>query len=230
MGTNYGHRIVTDGLVLHLDAGNIKSYPGTGTTWTDLSGYGSNGTLTTGPTFDSANGGSIAFDNTPYMHVTCGKVDSLIGLTNKVTVAAWVKRNTDNGGLIAGTWWGEKYALWCNGSGHPMVYTRGSAGSFQRAAAGYISDTIMTNIVMTFNRPIFNLYINSQLDSQFPYTWDYDFIWSSGTFAFTIGGINYSDTQTIFNGNLSIVQVYNRDLIQAEITQNYNALKGRFGL
>lgn len=49
-------------LVLHLDAGNILSYPGTGTTWTDLSGRGNNGTLINGPTYSSANGGIISFD------------------------------------------------------------------------------------------------------------------------------------------------------------------------
>lgn len=59
-----GPKIVTDGLVLCLDAGNPKSYAGSGTTWNDLSGNGNNGTLTNGPTFDSADGGSIVFDST----------------------------------------------------------------------------------------------------------------------------------------------------------------------
>ena len=54
-------RIITDGLVLCLDAANKQSYPGSGTVWTDLAGS-NNGTLTNGPTFSSANGGSIVFD------------------------------------------------------------------------------------------------------------------------------------------------------------------------
>ena len=62
MGIAYNPRVVTDGLVLCLDAGNVKSYPGSGTTWTDLSGKGNTGTLTNGPTYSSANGGSIVFD------------------------------------------------------------------------------------------------------------------------------------------------------------------------
>ena len=53
-----------NGLVLALDAANTKSYPGSGTTWTDLSGRGNTGTLTNGPTYSSANGGSIVFDGT----------------------------------------------------------------------------------------------------------------------------------------------------------------------
>ena len=63
MGIGYNPRIVTDGLVLCLDAANSRSYPRTGTTWTDLKG-GNDGTLTNSPTFDSANGGSIVFDAT----------------------------------------------------------------------------------------------------------------------------------------------------------------------
>ena len=57
-----GPNIITDGLVLALDAANSRSYPGTGTTWSDLSGNGNSGTLTNGPTFNSGNGGSIVFD------------------------------------------------------------------------------------------------------------------------------------------------------------------------
>ena len=62
MGLTHSPRIVTDGLVLCLDAANAQSYPGTGTTWTDRSTSGNNETLTNGPTFDSANRGAIVFD------------------------------------------------------------------------------------------------------------------------------------------------------------------------
>jgi hypothetical protein len=64
MGIAYNSRVVVEGLVLALDAGNLKSYPGTGTTWTDLSGNGNNGTLTNmdGGNLNSANGGSFTFD------------------------------------------------------------------------------------------------------------------------------------------------------------------------
>ena len=64
MGLSHSPRIVTDGLVFCVDAANKRSYPGVGTTWTDLTANKNNGTLTNGPTFDSANGGSIVFDGT----------------------------------------------------------------------------------------------------------------------------------------------------------------------
>ena len=63
MSLNHSPAIVTDGLVLCLDAANIRSYPKTGTTWSDLAGT-NNGALTNGPTFDAGNGGSIVFDGT----------------------------------------------------------------------------------------------------------------------------------------------------------------------
>ena len=78
MGVAYNPNIVTDGLVLCLDAANKRSYPGTGTTWTDRSANGNNGTLTNGPTFDSANGGSIVFDGTnDYVTTTKNNLDTL---------------------------------------------------------------------------------------------------------------------------------------------------------
>jgi len=98
MAVGYNPRIVTDGLVLALDAGNTKSYPGSGTTWTDLSGNGNTGTLTNGPTFDSANGGSIVFDGTnDYVQVT-GSIT-----VTSATFITWIKRDgnqTSWSGLI----------------------------------------------------------------------------------------------------------------------------------
>jgi hypothetical protein len=62
MSLSHSPSIVTNGLVFCLDAANSKSYPGTGTDWTDLSGNQINGILTNGPAYNSSNGGSIVFD------------------------------------------------------------------------------------------------------------------------------------------------------------------------
>jgi len=64
MGVHNGAIIPQNGLQLLLDAANTKSYPGSGTTWTDLSGNGNTGTLTNSPTFTTDNGGAIRFDGT----------------------------------------------------------------------------------------------------------------------------------------------------------------------
>ena len=94
MATLYSPKIVTDGLVLCLDAGNNKSYPSSGTAWNDLSGNNNNGTLTNGPTFTGSFGGSIVFDGTND-YVDLGNISQLKP-TTQITVSAWVYRSTMN--------------------------------------------------------------------------------------------------------------------------------------
>ena len=90
--------IITNGLVLALDAANKKSYPGSGTVWSDLSGNANTGTLTNGPTFDSSNNGSIDFDGTDDF-VECSKISST-NFTNSV----WMKVDSkDINGIISWT-------------------------------------------------------------------------------------------------------------------------------
>ena len=101
MAFNYSPNIITDGLVLYLDAANTKSYPGSGTTWRDLSKSQLNGTLTNGPTFNSANGGSIVFDGTNDYVDNIGDLSSFsfIQNTNIFSVSFWFKVdiiNTEN--------------------------------------------------------------------------------------------------------------------------------------
>jgi hypothetical protein len=94
MALSHSPRIVTDGLVLCLDAANKRSYPGAGTTWIDLTANKNNGTLVNGPTFDSANGGSIVFDGTND-RVDCGATNAIIGNNPAaVSLITWFK--TDN--------------------------------------------------------------------------------------------------------------------------------------
>jgi hypothetical protein len=84
---HYSPKIVTDGLVLYLDAANTRSYPGTGTTWSDLSRGGNNGSLINGPTFNSANGGSIVFDGSND-YVDCGNIDDIKN-ASQVSISIW---------------------------------------------------------------------------------------------------------------------------------------------
>jgi hypothetical protein len=84
-------RIVTDGLVLALDAANTKSYPGSGTTWSDLSGNSNNGELVNGITYDDTNLGSLVFDGVDdYVQIT--KVPSIdFTPTSSFTMMVWAK-------------------------------------------------------------------------------------------------------------------------------------------
>jgi hypothetical protein len=88
MALAHSPKIVTDGLVLCLDAGNPKSYPGSGTTWTDLSGNGNNGTLVNGVGYNSGNGGSLVFD----------------GVNDRVTINASSHTNLSSGNFTISSW------------------------------------------------------------------------------------------------------------------------------
>jgi hypothetical protein len=84
--------VVTTGLQLYLDAGNASSYPGSGTTWTDLTVNGRNGTLTNGPTFSDTNGGSIVFDGTNDFVQCTGSLT-----VTSATFVTWIRRNGNQG-------------------------------------------------------------------------------------------------------------------------------------
>ena len=110
MSTRYNARIVSDKLMLHLDAANTKSYIGSGTSWVDISGKGNNGTLTNGPTFSSDNLGSIVFDGSND-HVI---LNSSFQVSTSVTYSfeAWIYKTattTNNAAmLISGGFGGDQ--------------------------------------------------------------------------------------------------------------------------
>ena len=221
MSLSRGPKIVTNGLVLYLDAGNILSYPGSGTTWTDISRNGNNGTLTNGPTFNSANGGVIVYDGVDDV-VTCNLVSST---ANNVTAEVWFKATTLPG---------DK-GLYYNGNG-------GSSGyGFQFGACGATA----TTLYVFFGGVSCNVVSYGGLVTN---TW-YQAVYTRTTSPSTsnllyINGVSVSSNTTTnpntpagntlvgsgYNGNISIVRHYNRTLTSTEILQNYNANKIRFGL
>ena len=103
MSTKYSPKIITNGLVLSLDAANNKSYPRSGTTWTDLSGNSNTGTLTNGPSFNDGNQGSIVFDGiNDYASLSTTTPTDLQG-NPAFTVDGWFKSNGD---WTGGATWG----------------------------------------------------------------------------------------------------------------------------
>jgi hypothetical protein len=215
-----GGGIVTDGLVLHLDAGNAASYPGSGTTWTDLSGNGNNATLTNGPTFDSANGGSIVFDGTnDYATTSYGPQ------FNDFTIIAWYKStslktferiidkeyetgtwlgrsssnaNTWGGGVREGNPPYGRYITLTDGAWHMLASVR------QGTTHTIYGDGITNNTSGTVSSAALS---NTN---------------------FTIATV--FNNPEIFTGNISVIMIYNRALSASEIEQNFNALKDRYGL
>jgi hypothetical protein len=208
----FGRGIVRDGLVLDLDAGIPASYVGSGTTWTDLSPYSNNGTLVLGPTYSSANGGSIVFDGTNQY------VTSLFTTTSgqAVTYSGWLYST-------------ETTATYRNFvdsiTARPMIWWN-TSGQIEFDAAYYTTTAVYRNqwVYVALSKPS---------GSSSPSYYVNGVLVGSGT-AYTIPALtptwfNRAAAQT-WKGNCSNVQIYNRALTASEISQNYNALKGRFGL
>lgn len=214
MAFNYSPRIIQDGLVLYLDAANTKSYPTTGTTWTDLSRSGNNGTLINGPTFNSSNGGSIVFDG----------VNDYVGIpsfsfTSNFSVNFWE--------FITSAGVGSREGVIGNvGNGDDINHFGGRVRLYNRAsnqdaivATTFTSTNIYYNYTFTRNGTSYAIYANGILNSTSTYpsfSWDVTAIGS--------GNAGY------FTGRIPIIQLYNRALTAQEVLQNYNATKSRFGL
>lgn len=233
MALSHSPSIVTNGLVLCLDAANRRSYPGTGTTWTDLSGNGNNGTLTNGPTFSAANGGSIVFDGSND-YILAARPNSIV-TGGSITIALWAKWTT------TGTTTSTIQALVDNNHSNSPIQgfviqdrpdlskcltfsvqptSNGAQSTFQ------VGNGIWHYIVGTNDQTTSKLYIDGILNAQ---------IAEAGLATvqtnISIGywqGLVYSSPGRYINGNISNVYVYNRALTTNEVRQNYNATRGRF--
>jgi hypothetical protein len=226
-----GPATVTSGLVLELDAGNIKSYPTTGTTWFDKSGNGYNGTLTNGPTFNTGSGGSIVFDGTNDYVQTTYSTDLLTGYT----LSAWFNpfSLSLNGPIIFKTDsvaispnFGNITRLYINTSGVLDFFWTNSTQFYQASTTLPSANTWYNavGIYSSANNSI-SLYLNGILKSTTT---------TSGTTIvanqpYLIGRTDPTNNQ-YYKGNISLAQIYNRALSATEIQQNFNATRNRFGI
>ena len=237
MSVNYNPRTVTDGLVLALDAGNTKSYPGSGTTWTDLSGRGNNGTLTNGPTYSN---GAIVFDGVDdYGSVSCSQFPSG---NNSFTVESWFRwsgNGVNNINVIFG--YGSDTAA----NQVPIIQLFSSKFRFEfGSSAGLVisNATIQTNTwyqgTAVYDKSTTKVYLNGAFDNSTVYSSANVVL--SGNNGTTAGiGCLFSAFGNIvsspsrygtFNGNISSIKYYNRALTAAEVQQNFNATRARFSI
>lgn len=217
--------IITSGLVLHLDAGIASSYPGSGTTWFDLSGN-NYGTLENGPTYSSANGGSIVFDG---VNDRISAFPTQISGTGSKTISMWIKINTTSRTGLAGIRstanWGWGFTVNRTTIGNLTFYD--TNGSHLEVAAG-LTTSIWYNVCVTYDSAtrIATLFLNGyQIGSFSNFT-----PLNASTFKGVIGN---EDEYTNpfghpFKGNIAQVAIYSRELTAAEVLENYNALRPRF--
>ena len=219
--------ISNSGLVLHLDAGNTASYSGSGTTWNDLSGNGSNVTLTN-TTFSSANGGSIIFNGTN----SYANFNANIGSTSAVTVEMWVKTNSLKAPTGAMYFGFNMYDAW-TANGNIGYNTAGSDHyGFPSSKVDYYG------IEGAWRHLVFVMYAGAKTNNKIYVNGESQTLSQiQGTFSainsnFNSGAGRISswlyDQNWLINMNLANFKIYNRELTQQEITNNFNANKSRF--
>lgn len=233
MSTSYNPQIVTDGLVLLLDAGNTRSYPGTGTTWTDLTTNGNNGTINGGVSYTTSGSGALLFNGSTGYIVTPNTT-----VYQNVTLSIWFNSGitaTSTRALISKSSYFANsitdfpISIYRNSDNVAVYLSTGNDFIFDTALSSSIANNTWNNVVATFDQSNLNLYLNS-IKSSTPA----NFSLSANTQPWTIGrapqevagGIG----QTYYNDKISIVSMYNRALTENEVKQNFNALRGRYGI
>ena len=206
--------IVTSGLVMYLDAANIKSYSGAGTSWTDLSGNGNNGVLTNGPTYSAANGGGIVFDGVNDL-VAC----PVIAGSPNVTISAWVYRTSSivNQGICR-----KQYVYALSLYNNFIQVAHGTTWVFYNTSVGIELNTWM-NIVFTYDGIAIKVFKNVSQISSIPLI---------GALPLTNvrTNVGYDENGWFWGGTISAVKIYNRALSASEITQNFNTLRHRYNI
>ena len=224
-----GGNIVTDGLILYLDAANTKSIVSGSTTWVDISRGGNNGILTNGPTFNSGNGGNIVFDG---VNDFCN-----LGTSNSTTFPSdfslncWVKifgNVTPFGsGVISkrnpGTFQ-SNYQLRFSSSRFTFGIN-GTSPNTVSLSGPLVMLNVWYNITCVRIGTIMRIYYNSVLENTTSTPA------GSSSVSNTVLRIGQNhDLNAPLNGSIGLTQIYNRALTAQEVLQNYNATKGRYGL
>jgi len=232
MSITYNTSIARNGLLLHFDAANPKSYPGTGTTLTDLSGNDNNGTLVNGVGYSSDNQGSLTYDGVND-YITLSPSLLIKNLTTNFSFEGVVKFNTSGG----------QYGIFTKGnnfsSGWTVYLRQGPQFSFigsnsSGTSSGLLATTIpgeisvgnWYHVVYTYNSANVICYVNGEFKNSSGYSQVFN---DSGNSPI-IGYEPSLAAPNFWNGNIPLVRLYNRALSAAEVQQNFEATRGRYGI
>jgi hypothetical protein len=224
MATIGGSNIVTNGLVLALDAANPKSYVSGSTTWRNLSENNISGSLVNGPTFSSANGGSIVFDGVDDYVVT----NTNLTLSN-ATLLCWIKRNGNQSqydGILFSRFPSSATGLNFGASNQLGYHWNDTATTYNWNSGLTIPDNTWCMIVVTITPTVGVAYLsqNGLITSSINTTTHN----SASSLSFNL--FRDPAASRFSSGDISNVQIYNRTLSSQEVLQNYNALKSRYNL
>jgi len=244
MALTHSPKIVTDGLIQYLDAANPKSYPGTGTAWFDLSVNKINAALVSGPTFNTTNGGAFTLDGVnDYIDLSLNSLTHSVFGDATFSFIIWFKLSQfgssgnacgDDRALIIG-----RRLVTSPVVDYYHLDTTISSTSAQMRMGNF--STVGTSNALTLNNyccfagirnksaETFQSYRDGKLTqtqstaSIETYNHDVPIVVGGGV------GIGCGDSQYMF-GDVSVVMTYSRTLTAAEVSQNFNALRGRYGV
>ena len=239
MSLSHSPKIVTNGLVLCLDAADKKSYPGTGTLWTDRSGNISNGTLVNGVGYNSANAGYLTFNGSNHY----SSLSTVSNIHNQnFTISIWIYPNIQSAQIVSiidfdhstspfqgwtvqsedATTNRNFYLAWYDGTQFQPAGLLGAGRGIQ------INSSVWQNIVYSKNGISLLAYKNnSQVYASTAGTATVSYLSNRNI---NIGRTVNTQQSRYFNGNIAQVSIYNRALSPQEITQNFNATRGRYGI
>jgi hypothetical protein len=226
--------VVDSSLQLWYDAGQSASYPGSGSTWTDLSGKNNTGTLVGSPAYSSADGGSIVFNG------TSNEVTTTTFFTNPATfsIGVWFKTSVASGKKLIGF----QVTQTGSSSNYDRMIYMGTDGKLYFGVYDGSTNTAVSPL--TYNNNVWHyalatyggegstmrLYVDGQSVATATATTaeNYNGYWRIG--AFNVAAWPGGASSGYFSGNISIAQVYSRSLTSAEVLQNFNAVRGRYGI
>ncbi len=219
--------IVTTGLVLNFDVSNPASYPGSGTTITDLSGNGNNGTLINGVGYSATDGGILTFDGVNDYIST-----SLVTPSTAFSYGLWVKTSTSNN--IANRPIGNgDYSGGLSGASMILAYSSNQSYFVRRAGVNNGDRDIFAPSVTNFLGNWHYIVMTYDGTNGMKVYCDNVLLGTNAVLGFTsinTLSVGRDGTGGAFNGSIGATQVYNKALTVGEIDQNFNADKTRFGL
>ena len=224
MAASSGPDIVDSGLVLALDAADRNSYPGSGTTWTDLSTNGNTGTLVNGTGYSASNGGALTFDGSDD-YVGFGVINFTSGTS--ITIEVWVKPNSSQKSYTNILDYGHSFG------GFTIQQNVNGLNEYYFAYYNGASFDVTPTITLNSNSFTHLVFVKSGT-STIGYVNSVNTVSLTGSVNFTGSGITFNLGKwhggREFNGNIASTKIYNRALSAAEVSQNFNATRSRFGI
>ena len=230
MAILYNPGIITNRLVICLDAANIKSYPGTGTAWSDLSGNGKTGTLTNGPVYNSGNGGYISFDGSNDYAITTTSLYNPTTFPDESVFVWWYPTAAGNiiselGQATPNTGWHDSNIEISTGG--VISFSIWHGGLTNKVTSSAKSFNTWYNLGFVYSGTTLTAYINGESIGTTTFTRQ-----TNSVLYYAIAaqdGTNMG-TNAYAAGRCGAFYNYNRALTAAEVLQNHNATKSRYGL